>query len=79
MREYEIDEYIIRQAYAGLNRYIVYDVYKDGKLRKTCWGFGELAKFLGMDWHSINRRMMEIDELEYSRNIGFIWKIEGGK
>ena len=66
MREYKIGGYIIRQTHAGLYQYIVYKVYKDEKLIKTCWGFGELAKFVGMDWHALNRRMMEIDELEYS-------------
>ena len=71
MREYKIEEYIIRQTHAGLYQHIVYKVYKDGKLLKTCLGFGELAKFVGMDWHALNRRMMEIDEREYSWNIGF--------
>ena len=66
MGEYKIDEYIIRQTYAGLYRHIVYDVYKDGKLLKTCWGFNELAKFIGIDEHTLNRRMMEINEREYS-------------
>lgn len=66
MREYKIEEYIIRQTYAGLYQYIVYYVYKDGKLIKFCWGFSELAKFIGIDAHTLNRRMQEINELEYS-------------
>ena len=66
MREYKIEEYIIRQTYAGLYRHIVYKVYKDGKLIKTCWGFSELAKFIGIDERTLDRRMQEIDELEYS-------------
>ena len=66
MREYKIGGYIIRQTHAGLYQYIVYKVYKDGKLIKTCWGFNKLAKFIGIDVHTLNIRMQEIDELEYS-------------
>ena len=66
MREYKIGGYIIRITYAGLYRYMIYEVYKDGKLIKTCWGFSELAKFIGIDERTLDRRMKEIDELEYS-------------
>ena len=66
MREYKIEEYIIRQTYAGLYQHIVYKVCKDGKLIKTCWGFNELAKFIGIDVHILNIRMQEIDGREYS-------------
>ena len=66
MREYKIEEYTIQQTHAGLYQYIVYKVYKDGKLIKTCWGFGELAKFIVIDAHTLNIRMKEIDEREYS-------------
>ena len=35
-------------------------------LIKTCWGFSELAKFIGIDERTLDRRMQEINELEYS-------------
>ena len=64
MREYKIEEYIIRQTHAGLYQHIVYEVYKDEKLIKSCWSFNELAEFIGIDAHTLDIRMKEIDERE---------------